>query len=200
MSVTIDVKGKLCPLPLIEVKKRLDAMPEGEIFEVLLDNETAKDNVTRFLQDAGCSPETGGGGGQWTVRAVKAIAPGNLNPPESYCSPSAANPVVVFKNDKMGTGDGDLGSILMKAFVNTLKEINPRPSALVFYNSGVFLACEGSVLIPALGELEASGTRLFVCGTCLDFYGLKNKLKVGRISNMLDILEIISRANPPIIP
>lgn len=200
MPVLIDVKGKLCPLPLIEVKKKLDLMAEGEVFEVLLDNETAKDNVRRFLEDLRCFPQVSSSDGQWMIRAVKGLVLKNISPAESYCSPAPVNPVVIFKSDKMGFGDDDLGTILMKAFVNTLKELNPRPAVLVFYNSGVFLACEGSALVATLNELESSGIRLLVCGTCLDYYGLKSRLKVGSISNMFDILEAISKANPPITP
>ncbi len=197
----IDVKGKLCPVPLIEVKKGLDKMAAGEKFEVELDNETAKDNVLRFLADSGCSPEVSGSPGLWSISAEKGQAAAATRPAEAYCIPQpSANPVVIFKSDKMGVGAEELGGILVKALVNTLKEIKPAPSTLVFYNSGVFLACGSSPLVGALKELESEGMRILVCGTCLDYYGLKADLKVGIVSNMFDILEVISKANPPIIP
>ncbi len=200
-SVIIDVRGKLCPIPLIELKKALDKISDDGLFEVILDNDTAKDNVFRYLLDANCSPCASRKDKEWRISAKKkAASPDILRTPESYCSPAQQNPVVVFRSDKMGLGDEELGGILMRAFVNTLKELRPLPRTVLLYNSGVFLACGESPSIMALRELEESGAKILVCGTCLDFYGLKPSLKLGTVSNIFDILEALSKANPPIVP
>ena len=100
----------------------------------------------------------------------------------------------------MGTGSEELGRLLMKACINTLEELSPRPAVLVFYNAGVKLACKGSPVLSSLVELEAQGTKLLVCGTCLDYFKLKENLAVGTVSNMLDILQMIASGDPIISP
>ena len=89
----------------------------------------------------------------------------------------------------MGKGSEELGKILMKSFVYTLTEATPYPSTLVFFNSGVYLTCEGSEVLEDLRKLEAEGVEIISCGTCLDYYEIKDKLKVGEISNMYTIYE-----------
>jgi selenium metabolism protein YedF len=100
----------------------------------------------------------------------------------------------------MGFGDPQLGSILVKAFVNTLASVSPLPSAIVCYNRGVFLALKGSPVLDALRELSGRGVRILVCGTCLDYYKQKENLAAGQVSNMYDIAEILLGAGHVIYP
>ncbi len=194
---TIDARGMLCPKPLIMVKKALVEMQVGTEFTVLLDNEIAKENVLRFLQDnrtaASCTAE----GGIFAIQAKKLSqdlpAPGA----EAYCGPSGApgNPVFVVSRNTMGSGSEDLGRILLEAAINSLKEVTPLPSALVFYNSGVHLACEGSTVLDSLKDLQSRGVRLLVCGTCINYFDLKAGLRAGTLSNMYDILQVLSSSD-----
>jgi selenium metabolism protein YedF len=100
----------------------------------------------------------------------------------------------------MGKGPEELGEILIKAFINSIKEVSPLPGAIVLYNSGIFLAIEGSPVIEALTEMETLGVKVLVCGTCLNYFGKKDQLRTGTISNMYSILETLSSAGHVVVP
>jgi selenium metabolism protein YedF len=100
----------------------------------------------------------------------------------------------------MGTGDDDLGKLLIKGFINTLPDIDLKPRTLVFLNAGIFLAINDSPVLDALKKLEQTGVKILVCGTCLDFFQRKQDLAVGVVSNMYDILDAMSKAEKVIYP
>ena len=100
----------------------------------------------------------------------------------------------------MGEGENELGEILIKAFINTIAEVSPLPGAIVFYNSGIFLTVEGSAVLESLQQLEKSGVKILVCGTCLEYYQKKEHIRAGIISNMYTILETLSSAKHIISP
>jgi selenium metabolism protein YedF len=100
----------------------------------------------------------------------------------------------------MGMGDQELGILLAKAFVNTIKDVEPLPETIVFYNTGIFLALKNSPVVEPLRHLESLGVRILVCGTCLDFYEKKEAVGAGTISNMYDILQALSSAGHVITP
>lgn len=200
---TVDARGQLCPKPLILAKKALNDPATGPEFLLLIDNATARENVERFLADNGVSFVTAQKGNEYHLtvsRTGKAIAASA----EEYCSvtPDAARGthLICIAGETMGRGDETLGAILMKGFVNTIKEIEPLPRRIVFYNGGVKLTASGSPVLPALKELEARGVELLVCGTCADFYKIKEQVAVGRISNMYDILGALTGASKIVCP
>jgi selenium metabolism protein YedF len=88
----------------------------------------------------------------------------------------------------------------MKAFIKTLAEATLKPKALVFYNAGVTLVSQGSEHLEALTGLAAAGVDVLACGACLDFYRLKDKLAVGRVTNMFEIIETLSAADRVVSP
>jgi selenium metabolism protein YedF len=102
--------------------------------------------------------------------------------------------LVLIDGATVGRGDDVLGSVLMKSFLHTLKEVRPLPWRLIFLNAGVKLASEGSDLVAVLRELEGLGVEIFSCGTCLDFFKLKEKLAVGSVTNMYDIVSSLVTA------
>ncbi len=108
--------------------------------------------------------------------------------------------VISITSDKMGQGDDELGAILMQAFINTLKKQSPLPATVIFYNAGVLLCQQDSPVVPALTELSELGVKLILCGTCVDFYGIKDKLAIGEISNMFTIQETLNHAARIIAP
>ena len=119
----------------------------------------------------------------------------------AYCSSTPAAPhVIVVKSTLMGIGDDALGELLLKACINTIKEVTPLPGAIVFYNSGIFMALDDSPVIESLRELEKSGVKILVCGTCADFFQKKEQIHIGTISNMYTILETITNAGKVIEP
>jgi len=100
----------------------------------------------------------------------------------------------------MGSGDDDFGRVLLKNFLMTQLEIDPLPAAILFVNSAVHLACTGSEVLDTLQALTTAGVDIASCGLCLDFYNRKDQLKVGRITNMLDIVDIQHQAGRVISP
>ena len=198
---TVDARGELCPKPLIMTKKALKECASGQPIRILIDNETSKTNVMRFLDDNGITAATHENDGLYVLSLHGAS--GELAKPDaaSYCSTAPATPhAIVIKSDRMGIGDDELGEILLKAFINTIKEVEPLPGSIVFYNSGIRMATDDSPAVEALRELEAAGVMVLVCGTCADFYQLKEQISVGTISNMYTILETITSAGKIIEP
>jgi selenium metabolism protein YedF len=183
-------------------KKALD---EGgfEILEVLVDGPTAKENVSRFATHAGHEVEAiDGESGAATIRIRVGKAAGT--PGAVATSPNAASPAcataafgdasattVFISCDKIGSGDDELGSLLMRGFLRTISESGERPARIILMNGGVKLAIEGAVTAPSLKAIADAGTEVLACGTCLDFYKVKDKLAVGRVSNMLEISELL---------
>jgi selenium metabolism protein YedF len=108
--------------------------------------------------------------------------------------------VVVVSSNVMGHGDDKLGSILIKGFIYSLTCLETLPKAVIFYNSGVKLAVEGSEVLEDLKTLADAGVEIVACGTCLEFYQLKEKLAVGKIVNMLDIVERQAKATKVVKP
>jgi selenium metabolism protein YedF len=199
---TIDCRGMQCPKPLILTKKELNTLEPGQSIEILIDNETSRQNVERFLTDNGVEVSVVASGGQFTLKATKRLQEAVAGNEQAYCLPSGTGRphVICFTSDCMGNGPAELGTILMKAFVNTIKEVKPLPSHCVFYNTGVNLLVEGSTLIEPFRLLSEQGVRLLACGTCLDYFKVKDKLRVGTVSNMYTILETLSAAGHVIKP
>lgn len=201
--ITIDAKGKLCPLPLIMTRKALlEAGPDAALL-VLVDNETSMKNVTRFLQDHQMEVRVYRQGPVFEILVGKTAAIDASVKAEDYCAAPGhtdASYVVAIQRDHLGDGDEALGKLLIKAFINTLPETGHRPSTLVFLNSGIFLSLQDSPVIESLRKLEAEGVEILSCGTCLDFYGKKEQLGVGQVSNMYDILDRLSRSAKVLYP
>ncbi len=187
MTKEIDARGLACPQPVIMTKK---AIEEGVNCVVIVDNEAARDNVCRMVKSQGCEPDVEEREDSFFIR----ITQGGGRKKEENAAPSIGPSVVVLPCDRMGHGDDELGDVLMRGFFHTLGEISPKPDVLIFFNSGVNLTAEGSEVLEDLQALEDSGIRILVCGTCLDFFGLKEKLQVGIISNMYDIAETMLSA------
>jgi selenium metabolism protein YedF len=199
---TIDCRGMLCPKPLILTKKALNTLAVGQSIEVIIDNETSRQNVERFLTDNGVEVSVVRDGTLFTLKATKTGRNAIAGDEKAYCLPSESTKphVICFSSDTMGNGPAELGAILMKAFVNTIKEVSPLPGHFVFYNTGVHLVVEGSSLIEPFRELSDRGVQVMACGTCLDYFKEKDKLRVGIVSNMYTILETLSAASHVIKP
>lgn len=197
MSIVVDCRGLLCPQPLIKTKKALKETPRNETVEVIIDNYTSCQNVSRFLTDNAIPFVLKEENGLYTL-SINTPGEG-FNPKkeaEEYCELSFPNKfgsyIVALSNNMMGCGDEDLGKILMKGFLNTLPSLDKLPQEIIFYNSAVTLAAKGTDTALSLAKLHSMGVKITLCGTCVDFYGLKDNLEVGTISNMLYIAERLS--------
>ena len=198
MSKILDLSGLACPLPVIRTKEALEG-GETEEFVVVVDNEAARDNVSRFAQSRGCTVSVAAAGKCFhlTVQPPAGQAAGTCVFPEA--APAPQTTVVVFASDRMGEGDPELGAILMRAFCQTVVQLE-APRKLLFYNRGIFLTLDDSPVLSELKGLEEMGVELLVCGTCLDFYKVRDHLAAGKISNMFSILESQMQAGRIIRP
>jgi selenium metabolism protein YedF len=186
----LNVKGKQCPLPLIETKKALNEMGGEAELKVITDSETAKNNVTRFLNDNDIQSEWSENDQVYEILINHRGGDLEQADAEAYCSPANAvdsDFVVVFTKDYLGEGSEELGRILMNGFLDTLIADENFPKKLMFFNSAVLMTLKGSAQIDMLRELEEAGMEILVCGTCLDYYKKTNELAVGKVSNMLEI-------------
>ena len=197
--------GMACPLPVINAKKAIESFTEDGTLSVKVDNETAVENLTRLGEHNGfaVTSEKNGEKEYTVVMQVKAAAAGKAEVPAEAVScalPAKGGKVVVLSANTMGSGDEQLGKKLMKAFVFALTNQDEAPEKVICYNSGAYLTTEDPDTIKDLKSLEEAGTVVMTCGTCLDFYGLKEKLQVGIVSNMYDIVEAQMQAGLIIRP
>jgi len=179
----------LCPRPVLEAKRAIASLPEGSL-TVLVDNLAAKENVTRAMVDGGHQVLAEEGEGIWRLTVTKGAM---CELPHANALPSGKT--VVFAADRgLGRSDPELGGILMKAFLSTIADLPQPPAGIALMQAGVRLACEGSPTVEQLQALQAKGTEVLVCGTCLDFFGLMGKLQAGRVSNMAEIVDTLMAA------
>jgi selenium metabolism protein YedF len=108
--------------------------------------------------------------------------------------------VVILNNEYLGEGNIDLGRQLIDSFLRKMWMLEKKPDAIIFYNSAVKLLAEGSTVIDALQALSKSGVDLIACGTCTSFYDINEKMKVGRVSNMQEIVNILMKTEKVITP
>ncbi len=190
MSV-IDCRGLACPQPVMTTKEALDQLKEGELL-VIVDNAVSCNNVERFAQSQGCSVEIERRGEYFQLHIHK----GKIRDEAERDRKKEMEKIVVYINAHLlGVGDEALGSILMRSFLKTLLELEKKPLRLILINSGVRLASEGSEVLETLKMLSEKGIDVISCGTCVDFYGLKEKIRVGRISNMYEIAQSLMEAD-----
>ncbi len=197
MRIEVDARGQLCPKPVIMTKKELDKLSNG-IVTTIVDNEVAKDNVSKLAISYGYSFIIDKGkDNEYYIHITK----GGIGeePDSNVCIPDTFKDLTIaIGSDKMGNGGEELGKILIKSFIYTVKETTPWPATMVFFNSGVYLTCEGSQVLEDLKALADEGVEIISCGTCLDYYNIKDKLQVGEIGNMYSIYEKMRNANSTI--
>ena len=197
----LDTKGLLCPRPLIMLKEALLELDTGEKIKVETDNETSLKNLVTYLRDQGVEPELSSAGTVHTLIAVKPKKDLAASNPAIYCTSDInTDYVVCIKGELMGDGDPELGKMLMETFVDNLKLQELLPTHVVLYNGGVKLATKQSPVCSSLSELEELGTRIMLCGTCIDHYGLQFDLGVGMISNMVVLTETLAAAGHVVTP
>ena len=204
MEKIVDCKGMACPLPVVNAKKAAEEVKSGDVLTVLVDNEIAVQNLTRFAEHKGfaVSAEKKADKEYAVIMTVSGAAAEESKDEEVACVMDSRRKgmLVVLSGNVMGTGDPKLGTSLMKAFVFALTKQDQLPDTILCYNTGAYLTCEGADTLEDLKLLESEGVTVLTCGTCLDFYGLKEKLAVGGVTNMYDIVERMENAAQIIKP
>ena len=202
MLKVVNAMGDACPIPVVKTKNAIKELIGAGMVETLVDNEIAVQNLTKMAQQKGLvySAEKRAER-EYAVRFTVGDALEEKNEPAESCVPDArTDTVVVIASDRMGEGAEELGKTLLKAFVFSLTQQDKLPKTILFYNSGAQLTCEGSPMLEDLKALEAEGVEIMTCGTCLNFYGLTEKLAVGSVTNMYVIAEKLLNAGSVVKP
>ncbi|WP_422479623.1 sulfurtransferase-like selenium metabolism protein YedF [Pleomorphochaeta sp. DL1XJH-081] len=202
MSNTIDATGKACPIPFMLAKEQIDAKQQSFIVQV--DNRAAVENLKRLAASQGFSTSVETQDGIYQVQFDRESKQ-QKGAPQAKWNPDAIGATVSTTKDKssyliflgkdtMGEGDLTLGRNLVRMFLYTLEKGENLPTTIVLMNSGVKLAVEDDQCITTLEALVEKGVQVLVCGTCLDYYGLLDQLKVGTVGNMYDITQSFLKA------
>ncbi len=194
MFIEIDARGLDCPKPVINTKKELDKIENG-IVTIKVDNYIAKENILKLAKSLNCE-----------VKITKdekdlieiEIKKGESDIIEKKQDSALEDRCIFISSDKMGTGNDELGEVLIKGYIYTLTEAKPYPKYMVFVNSGVKLTTENEATIENLKILEKAGVEILSCGTCLDYYNLKENLQVGSVTNMYTIVDIMNSSSQTI--
>jgi len=184
MKKVIDARGLPCPQPVVLTKKGLE---ESDQVTTIVDNNIAVENVTKLAKSKGCTVEVEEKEGAYHLHISKSC---------SACQSISENQgsvAVLITGSLFGKGDQELGKTLMKSFLYALNQVE-NISHLVFMNSGVFLTTEGSEVLDLIKAEEENGVEVLSCGTCLDFYGIKERLAVGKVTNMYTAVEVVTSA------
>lgn len=194
MPIVLNCENEPCPNPVLRCKRLLEEQ-KPQTLEVIVDNEAAMDNVSRYLASKGMRvDETSKEGNLWTIRASQAgsaEAPVADRESQTRTDPnqvSASKILVFLSSDTVGQGDDTLGSRLMGNFLNTLPELGDTLWRIIMVNGAVKLATATNPAVETLKKLEAAGVSILVCGTCLEFFKLMDQKEVGQVTNMLDVV------------
>lgn len=187
-SQILDARGQACPVPVVNTKKLLESIAEGSV-TTIVDNDAAKENLLALAEGMGYEVDVQEKGDEFYIQITKRET--SLHNQEQ----GIGNTVIYVSASEMGRGSDELGGILIKAFFYALVESENIPQTLLFVNSGVLLTCESSPVLEYLVNLEKRGVEILSCGTCLDYYKVKEKLCIGRITNMYTILEKMTQAD-----
>lgn len=201
--ITVNAMGDSCPIPVIKTKKAMQALSGPETIEVLVDNEIAVQNVSKMAAATGgqvSSEKLGEKEFKVTIQMEGAPKAEESGEGASCMPDTRRDMVVVVASDRMGSGNDELGKVLIKGFIFAVTQLDELPKAMLFYNGGATLTAEGSDSLEDLRSLEAQGVEILTCGTCLDYYGLKEKLAVGSVTNMYSIVETMANAGKILRP
>lgn len=200
---TVNAMGDVCPVPLVKAKNAIAELAGSGKVEVLVDNEIAVQNLEKMAQQKGYGflvkekKEK-----EYHVEFTVSETEPDETEEKTVCLVPAAKKtkLVVLSADHMGEGAEELGKILLKSFLYALTQQDELPDTILCYNGGAKLTCEGSESLEDLKDLAARGVEILTCGTCLNFYGITEKLQIGSVTNMYDIVERMSSADRVIKP
>ena len=198
MEKKLDCKGMACPLPVVTAKKAMEEFTEEGIVEVVVDNDTAVQNLLKLAAKSNFAAASEKKSDEEFVVRIEVKPEAGAEKSENVKKEGPTT--VVISSEAMGNGDDELGKNLMKAFIFALTNVNPTPDNIIFYNGGAHLTVEGSASLEDLKNLEKAGVNIMTCGTCLNFYGIAEKLQVGQVSNMYDIAQTMADSGLVIRP
>ena len=191
--IQVNAVGDACPIPVVKTLQALKTLAGPGTVETLVDNRIAVENLTRLAQSKGCTIETKQLAENRFRVTITAQAGAQLpDTADGICTVPSERPentVVVISADHMGQGDDTLGRVLLKGFLFALTPEGKLPRTLLFYNGGPFVTRHGSAAPEDPQQAGAPGVEILTCGTCLNHYGIADKLRVGQVTNMYVIAE-----------
>ena len=201
----VDAVGDACPIPVVKTLKALRGSAAGDTVATTVDNEVAVQNLFKMAKEKGCSATSERIAGDRFVVTIEvgagvAVASGEEDAVScevaelESASGIVSGYVVAISSATMGSGSDELGGALMKSFIYALGQQEILPETILFYNGGAKLTVEGSESLEDLKTLEEQGVEIQTCGTCLDYYGIKDKLAIGGVTNMYSIVETLQNA------
>ncbi len=204
--IKVDARGEQCPIPVIKAKKALESAKKGDLVVVFVDNEIAVQNLQKLAtqKNAGFQWKKNGDSEYEAVFTVGNSDSAQEEELEISCEMPTLNrkkkTVVAIASNQMGVGEEALGKTLLKGFLYALTQQDVLPDTILFYNGGASISCEGSDSLEDLKWLEQQGVEIITCGTCLNFYGIAEKLAVGKVTNMYEIVQTMMSADSLIKP
>ncbi len=204
--IKVNAVGDACPIPVVKTKNAVKELGGAGEVEILVDNEIAVQNIKKMAVQKGWeafSERLSADRFRVVIKVGETSADSTSEKEEEIvCSPikKRENKVVAISSDVMGEGNRELGEVLIKSFIFALTKQDSLPDTILFYNGGARLTCEGSPALEDLRLLESMGCEILTCGTCLDFYSLKESLAVGSVTNMYAIAEKLMGADLIIKP
>lgn len=218
IMITINAIGDTCPIPVVKTKKAIEKLEKPDTVETLVDNEIAVENLKKMASQMGFavsdSKINSGYSVKITVDDIDKINDNKISATNAKANSiktgaddmvscnikNSGEKVVVIKSEFMGDGDNELGKVLIKGFIYALSQQDELPQTMLFYNGGAKITSEGSESIEDLKALEEKGVKIFTCGTCLNYYGLTEKLCVGEVTNMYEITKKMTEASLIVCP
>ena len=222
--ITINAIGDTCPIPVVKTKKAIEKLEKPDTVETLVDNEIAVENLKKMASQMGFAVSDSKINSGYSVKInvedidkindnkmsvtnAKATSEAKANSIKTGADDmvscnikNSGEKVVVIKSEFMGDGDNELGKVLIKGFIYALSQQDELPQTMLFYNGGAKITSEGSESIEDLKALEEKGVKIFTCGTCLNYYGLTEKLCVGEATNMYEITKKMTEASLIVCP
>lgn len=198
--INVDAMGKACPIPVIETRKALEQVKEPCTVQVHVDNTAAEQNILRLATGLGIDARSVKTEHKHYVVSLNVRRPIYPDAPETDCLNCQEKTVIAIGSSIMGEGSEELGTILLKGYLYAVAHHEKLPTAIVFYNGGAVLTTEGSAVLEDLKAMEQAGVEILTCGTCLDYYKLKEKLAVGKVTNMYHIVELMNAADKVLKP
>ena len=205
MSITVNALGDVCPIPVVKTIKAINSLSGAGIIETHVDNETSVENLGKLAASKGFASSTEKIDDRHYVVKIEVGEAASVEESEAdaFCPVTPKkkkNIVAVISSNVMGGGSDELGAALMKSFIYALSQQEELPTTILFYNGGPKLSTEESPTLNDLKEMESQGVEILTCGTCLNFYGLTEKLAVGSVTNMYVIVEKMTGADLIIKP
>ena len=203
-NVQVNALGDACPIPVVKTIKALAALGGAGTIETLVDNEIAVENLKRLASEKGCGVSVEKAAEkEWhvTFDVPEGLSVDAGEADDAQCLvPAKKNLVIQVSSDAMGAGSDELGRNLMKAFIYAVTQQDELPATMLFYNGGAHLTCEGSSALDDLKALADQGVEILTCGTCLNHYGIADKLAVGEVTNMYVICQKLEQASNIVRP